>query len=199
MTGSWEGEKCLENFYILVGLGNPGLRYRNTRHNVGFDTIDILSKKYSISIGQLKHKALIGDGFIEDKRVLLVKPQTYMNASGESIRDIVEWYKIPMDRLILIYDDMDLPLGKIRIRRSGSAGTHKGMKSVIYHLQLDTFPRIRIGINKVPEHIDIIDYVLGKFTKDERNIINDSIIKAAEAVVTVIKSGIDEAMAKFNG
>ncbi len=189
----------MEDFYILVGLGNPGLKYRNTRHNVGFDTIDILSKKYSINIGQLKHKALIGDGFIEDKRVLLVKPQTYMNASGESVRDIVEWYKTPIDRLILIYDDIDLPLGKIRIRRGGSAGTHKGMKSVIYHLQMDTFPRIRIGIDKVPQHMDIIDYVLGKFNKDEKNIITHSIAKASEAAVTIIKLGVDEAMAKFNG
>ncbi|HOJ11887.1 MAG TPA: aminoacyl-tRNA hydrolase [Clostridiales bacterium] len=189
----------MEGYHILAGLGNPGLKYRNTRHNVGFDTIDILSKQYGINIRQLKHKALIGDGFIEDKRVLLVKPQTYMNASGESIRDIVEWYKTPMESLILIYDDVDLPLGKIRIRRGGSAGTHNGMKSVIYHLQRDCFPRVRIGIDKAPEHMDIIKYVLSKFTKDERDVINHGVLKAAEAVVTVIKSGVDEAMTKFNG
>lgn len=189
----------MEDFHIIAGLGNPGLKYRNTRHNVGFNTIDVLSEKYGINVKQLKHKALIGDGYVGDKRVLLVKPQTYMNASGESIRDIIEWYKIPIENLILIYDDVDLPLGKLRVRRGGSAGTHNGMKSVIYHLQLDNFPRIRIGIDKAPEHIDIIEHVLGKFTKDEKDVIRDSIIKAAEAVVTIIKLGVDEAMVRFNG
>jgi PTH1 family peptidyl-tRNA hydrolase len=188
----------LENFFILVGLGNPGRRYFNTRHNIGFDTIDVLSNKYKIDIGKLKHKALIGDGLIEDNKVLLVKPQTYMNESGESVRDIAKWYKIHMDRLILIYDDIDLPLGKIRIRRSGSAGTHNGMKSVIYHLQSDAFPRVRIGISKAQEHINIIDYVLGKFSEDERNIVDEGIKKASDAIKVIIRSGIDEAMAKYN-
>ncbi|NSW92538.1 MAG: aminoacyl-tRNA hydrolase [Firmicutes bacterium] len=189
----------MEELHIIAGLGNPGIKYRNTRHNVGFDTIDMLSEKFDINVKQLKHKALIGDGYIEDKKVLLVKPQTYMNASGESIRDIVEWYKICMKWLILVYDDVDLPLGKIRVRRSGSAGTHNGMKSIIYQLQSDAFPRVRIGIGKPPEGMDIVGHVLGKFTKDERAVIDNSIVRAAEAVVTIIKSGVDEAMARFNG
>lgn len=188
----------MEEFFLIVGLGNPGLRYRNTRHNVGFHVIDALSEKYGISIKRLKYKSLVGDGLIEGKRVLLTKPQTYMNASGESIKEIVEWYKIPTEKIILIYDDVDLPLGKIRIRRGGSGGTHKGMHSIIYHLQLDNFPRIRIGIGQVPEPLDIIDYVLGKFDKYERGIIGKTIIRAAEAASLIIKSGVDEGMSKFN-
>mgnify|MGYP005852204965 CR=1 FL=1 len=192
----------LEEIYVVAGLGNPGYKYRNTRHNVGFCTIDVLSEKLGIGINnikRIKHKAIIVEGYVNEKKVLLVKPQTYMNASGESIRDIAEWYKISMKCLILIYDDADLPLGKIRVRRSGSAGTHNGMKSVIYHLQADDFPRVRIGIGKPPENMDIVDYVLGKFTREERNVIYDSIVNAAEAVITIIEEGIDTAMARFNG
>lgn len=189
----------METLYIIAGLGNPGIKYQDTRHNAGFIVIDILADKYNIKTNQLKHKALIGSGTIEGTKVLLVKPQTYMNNSGESIRGIVEWYKVPLEHVILIYDDVDLPLGKLRVRPKGSSGTHNGMKSVIYHLQSDIFPRIRMGIDKTPEEWDIIDYVLGRFTDDEKKVIFESGLRAAEAVSTIITSGIDEAMKKFNG
>jgi len=185
----------------VAGLGNPGYRYKNTRHSVGFMVIDALAEKVGVNIRKnkkLKHKAIINEVNIDEKKILLVKPQTYMNASGESIKDIVENYKVPLNNLIILYDDADLPLGKIRIRRSGSAGTHNGMKSVIYHLQAEDFPRIRIGIGKPPPDMDIIDYVLGKFTMDETDVIHESILKAAEAAITIVKEGVDEAMAKFN-
>jgi PTH1 family peptidyl-tRNA hydrolase len=191
----------LDEIYVVAGLGNPGYRYKNTRHSVGFMVIDALAEKVGVNIRKnkkLKHKAIINEVNIDEKKILLVKPQTYMNASGESIKDIVENYKVPLNNLIILYDDADLPLGKIRIRRSGSAGTHNGMKSVIYHLQAEDFPRIRIGIGKPPPDMDIIDYVLGKFTMDETDVIHESILKAAEAAITIVKEGVDEAMAKFN-
>lgn len=200
-ANSMEGEPLLEEVYVVAGLGNPGEKYMYTRHNVGFCTIDVLSHKLGISVRntkQIKHKALIVEGFVKEKKVMLVKPQTYMNASGESIRDIVAWYKIPAECLILIYDDTDLHLGKIRVRRSGSAGTHNGMKSVIYQLQTDCFPRVRIGIGKPPENMDMVDYVLGEFSPEERDNISRSIVSAAEAVITIIEEDIDRAMAKFN-
>jgi len=189
----------LEEVFIVVGLGNPGPRYDNTRHNVGFDTIDMLSCKYGIKVSKLKHKALIGDGKIEGKKVILVKPQTFMNLSGESVRDILDWYKIPIKNLIIIYDDIDLEPGKIRVRPKGSSGTHNGMRSVIYQIQSEDFPRIRIGIGKAPEGWDLADYVLSKFNADDRKVISESICKAADAVVTIIKSGVETAMNKFNG
>ena len=188
----------LENLYIIIGLGNPGSRYDNTRHNVGFETIDVISGKYGIKIAKLRHKALLGDGDIEGHRVLLVKPQTFMNLSGESVRDIVDWYKVPTSNIIIIYDDIDIPIGKIRVRPKGSSGTHNGMRSVIYQLQSDEFPRIRIGIGKPPEGWDLADYVLSKFSGDDAKIIQESISKAAEAAVAVIKCGIDAAMNAFN-
>ncbi len=191
----------MDEIYVVAGLGNPGYRYKNTRHSVGFMVIDALAEKVGVNIRKnkkLKHKAIINEVNIDEKKILLVKPQTYMNASGESIKDIVENYKVPLNNLIILYDDADLPLGKIRIRRSGSAGTHNGMKSVIYHLQAEDFPRIRIGIGKPPPDMDIIDYVLGKFTMDETDVIHESILKAAEAAITIVKEGVDEAMAKFN-
>ncbi len=188
----------MEKLYVVAGLGNPGGKYENTRHNVGFDAIDILSARYGIKVSKLRHKALTGEGDIKGARVLLAKPQTFMNLSGESIREIVDWYKIPVHNLILIYDDVDLPLGRLRIRPKGSSGTHNGMKSVIYQLQSDDFPRIRIGINKAPEGWELADYVLSRFTQDERKIINESIIKSAEAAAAIVSSGVETAMNTYN-
>jgi len=188
----------LENLFVIVGLGNPGSKYDNTRHNVGFDAIDILSEKYGIPVKKLKHKALLGDGNIADKRVILVKPQTFMNLSGESVRDIVEWYKVSMNNLIIIYDDIDLPIGRIRVRQRGSSGTHNGMRSVIYQIQSDDFPRVRIGIGKAPEGWQLADFVLSKFNPEDRKIIDESILKAAEATAEIINSGVEAAMSKFN-
>jgi len=189
----------VEELYLIVGLGNPGKKYDNTRHNVGFDTIDMLSHRFGIKVAKLKFKALIGEGNIQGKRVILAKPQTFMNLSGESVRDAVEWYKLPLNNLIIIYDDIDIPLGKIRIRPKGSSGTHNGMKSVIYQIQSDEFPRVRIGIDKPPENWDLADYVLSKFNDHDREIINSSIERASEAVATIIKSGTETAMNLFNG
>jgi peptidyl-tRNA hydrolase, PTH1 family len=188
----------MDKLYAIIGLGNPGGKYDNTRHNVGFDAIDILSAKYGIKVSKVKHKALTGEGDIKGARVLLVKPQTFMNLSGECVREIVAWYKIPVQSLILIYDDVDLPLGKIRIRPRGSSGTHNGMKSVIYQLQSDDFPRIRIGTDKAPEGWDLADYVLSRFNQDERKIINECILMSAEAAAAIVTLGLETAMNMYN-
>jgi len=190
---------CSGKMTVIVGLGNPGNKYVYTRHNVGFRVIDVLSGKYNISVNKLKHKALCGEGTIEGKKVLLVKPQTFMNSSGESVRDIVEWYKLPLENLIVIYDDTDLPVGTVRIRSHGSAGTHNGMKSVIYQLESDEFPRIRIGIGKAPEGWDLADYVLGEFTEEDFVPVKESIERAAAAVSTILTDGITAAMNLYNG
>jgi PTH1 family peptidyl-tRNA hydrolase len=192
-------EDKLEDLYIIAGLGNPGLKYSNTRHNVGFDTIDLLAYKHDIKVTKVKHKALVGEGKIGGKRVLLVKPQTFMNLSGESIREILEWFKVPSSRVIIIYDDIDLAIGKFRLRAKGSSGTHNGMKSIIYQIQTDDFPRIRIGIDKPPANWDLADYVLGRFGTEERKIINESITNAAEAAAVIVEQGIEKAMNLYNG
>lgn len=189
----------MDNVFVIAGLGNPGSKYDNTRHNVGFDTIDHLSEKHGIKVSKLRHKALIGDGLIKNERVLLVKPQTFMNLSGESVRALAEWFKVPLEKLIIIYDDVDLPLGKVRIRPNGSSGTHNGMRSVIYQLQSDEFPRIRIGIDKAPEGWELADYVLSKFKPEERKIINESISNAANAADAILTSGVNAAMNLYNG
>ena len=189
----------MDKLTIIVGLGNPGNKYENTRHNVGFRAIDLISEKYGIKVDRLKHKALTGDGSIKEERVLLVKPQTFMNLSGESVHDIVEWYKIPMGNLIVIYDDADLPIGTIRIRPKGSSGTHNGMKSILYQLQSDDFPRIRIGIGNAPEGWDLADYVLGRFSGEESKVIGQIVERAANAAVTVMTDGVAAAMNLYNG
>ncbi len=189
----------MDKLMVIVGLGNPGNKYENTRHNVGFCTIDILSEKYGIKVDRLKHRALVGDGNIKGIRVILVKPQTFMNLSGESVRDIIEWYKLAMDNLIVIYDDVDLPAGTIRIRPSGSSGTHNGMRSVIFQLQSDEFPRIRIGIGKAPEGWDLADYVLSRFSGDDAKVIRQSIERAADAAAAIITDGVTVAMNAYNG
>lgn len=193
-----EGMYSPGDMFLIVGLGNPGPRYANTRHNMGFDTVDLLSRKYGIKVSKIAHKALIGEGTAEGRRIVLAKPQTYMNLSGESVRDIVAWYKTPLSNVILVYDDIDIEFGRIRIRPKGSSGSHNGMKSVIYQLESDEFPRVRIGIGKPPEGYDLADYVLGRFTKEEREIIDASIERAACAIGVIITLGIDEAMARYN-
>ncbi len=184
--------------FVIVGLGNPGKKYDLTRHNVGFETIDRLSEIYKISVNKIKYKALIGEGTIGGEKVVLVKPQTYMNLSGESVMGICKFYQLPMENLIVIFDDVDTDFAKIRIRRKGSAGTHNGMRSIIYLLQKDDFPRIRIGIGK-STHLQLADYVLQRFSKDELIEINATIDRAAEAVLSIIEFGADQAMNRFNG
>lgn len=189
----------MEKLTVIAGLGNPGNKYENTRHNVGFSTIDLLSSKHGIKVNKLKHKALTGEGTIAGNRVLLVKPQTFMNLSGESIRDIAEWYKLPMENIIIIYDDVDLNVGTVRIRPKGSSGTHNGMKSVIYQMQSDEFPRIRIGIGKAPEGWDLADYVLSRFSADEAGAIRESVERAADAAASIVSDGVSTAMNLYNG
>ncbi|HHW00336.1 MAG TPA: aminoacyl-tRNA hydrolase [Clostridiaceae bacterium] len=188
----------MDGLYLVAGLGNPGKEYVNTRHNVGFDTIDLISGRTGIQVSKVKCKALIGQGVIEGKKVILAKPQTFMNLSGESIRDLVEYYKIDIKNVLVIYDDVDLPLGKLRVRSKGSAGTHNGMRSVIYHIQSDEFPRIRIGIGKPPEGWELADFVLGRFDSESRKIVEQCISKAADAAVDIIKSNVEYAMNIYN-
>ena len=186
--------------FIIAGLGNPTLQYEGTRHNVGFDVIDILADKYNISVDAKKSRAYIGKGVIEGQKVLLVKPQTYMNLSGESIRGLVDYYKIDTEQeLLVIYDDISLAPGQIRIRKKGSAGGHNGMKSIIRHLGGDTFPRIRVGIGgeRHPGQ-DLADYVLGHFPKEELVLINEALDKLAEAVKLIVTDEIGEAMNRFS-
>lgn len=184
--------------YLVVGLGNPGKDYTNTRHNVGFNSLDILAKKNNIKMNKLKFKTVYGEGFIGSNQVILVKPQTYMNNSGIAVREILNFYKLPIDNLIVIVDDVDIEFADIRIRQKGSAGSHNGLKSIIYHIRDDNFPRVKIGIGKKHPEQDLADFVLSRFSKEEERDIADSILNAAQAVESMIRDGIEEAMNKFN-
>jgi PTH1 family peptidyl-tRNA hydrolase len=183
--------------YIIVGLGNPGRKYENTRHNIGFIAVEHLANRHNIKINKIKHKALIGEGHIDGEKVMIVKPQTFMNLSGRSVREIMEYYKEDINNLIIIYDDIDIEAGAIRIRKKGSAGTHNGMRSIIYELMTDEFPRIRIGIGRV-ENIQLRSYVLENFKKEEIEIMEDSIKTACAAVEALIIKSIDTAMNEYN-
>ncbi|AEE95994.1 aminoacyl-tRNA hydrolase [Mahella australiensis] len=185
--------------YIIVGLGNPGDRYKYTRHNVGFMVIDILAQRNGIKLNKLDYKALWGEAWIGAEKVILAKPQTFMNASGESVYDIVRYFKPPLEHLIVIYDDIDLPLGRIRIRTKGSAGTHNGMRSIIYMLDSDAFPRIRVGIDRPGPGMDLVNYVLSGFDEQEQPIIYKAMERAADAAEAIVKDGIEIAMSKYNG
>lgn len=185
--------------FIVVGLGNPGAKYAETRHNIGFMVVDYLSRMLNVSVNKIKHKALIGECRIGMEKVILAKPQTYMNLSGESVLDIVEFYKLPSENLIVVYDDADLDTGVVRIRPKGSSGTHNGMKSIIYLLNTDDFPRVRIGIGKQPDFMDLADYVTSKFSKDEIPLMEDAVKRAAAALEEIVRNGINSAMNKYNG
>lgn len=184
--------------YLIVGLGNPEEEYSNTRHNMGFDTINKISKEYNIEINKNKFKGIYGTGMIENEKVILLKPQTYMNLSGESIIEAIKFYKIDINKIIVIYDDIDVKPGKIKIRKKGGSGSHNGMKSVINCLGSQEFSRIRVGIG-MPEHKnDMINYVIGKVPNEEFEKLDEGTKIAKEAVVEIIKNGIDIAMNKFN-
>ena len=183
--------------YVIAGLGNPGRQYEKTRHNMGFLVVDEFAAAHGIDVRRIKHKALIGEGRIAGEKVLLVKPQTYMNLSGESLREVVNYYDVPMDHLIVVFDDMDLDLGMLRIRKKGSAGSHNGMKSVIYQLQTDEFPRIRVGIGGSSGD-DWKDFVIGQVTDKEAPVLAETIRNAAAALESIITDGIDIAMNKYN-
>lgn len=185
--------------YIIAGLGNPKTEYKNTRHNVGFDVIDVLSDKYQIPMNMKKHRAICGKGMIEGEKVILAEPQTFMNLSGLSILELVNYYKIdPASELIVVYDDIDLEPGQIRIRKQGSAGGHNGMKSVIGGLNTQDFIRIRMGVGDKPKQYDLADYVLGHFTKEEREVVDEAVIRATEAIHIILTDGVDQAMNRFN-
>lgn len=183
--------------YLIVGLGNPGEEYRGTRHNVGFDAIDIISKKYNIELNRVKFKGVYGEGFIDGKKVMLLKPTTYMNLSGESIGEVANFYKIPHEDIVVIYDDISLDIGKLRIRAKGSAGGHNGIKSIISCLGGDMFPRVKVGVG-APKG-NLVSHVLGKFTSEERTILNKALEASSEAAITIMIKDTNEAMNKFNG
>ena len=186
--------------FIIAGLGNPDEKYQGTRHNVGFDVVDRLAEKYQIAVDTKKHRALIGKGVIEGQKVLLVKPQTYMNLSGESIRSLVEYYKIdPEEELLVIYDDISLEVGQLRIRRKGSAGGHNGIKNIIAHLGTQQFSRIRIGVGEKPAGWDLADYVLGRFPAEEEPTIRTALEQTVKACETILTDSVEAAMNQFNG
>ena len=185
--------------YIIAGLGNPGSRYAHTRHNVGFDAVAYLADYYGIELKTKKFKALVGQGVIEGNRVLLVQPQTYMNLSGESLREVMDFYKAdPEEELIVIYDDISLPPGQLRIRGKGSAGGHNGVKSLIQHQGTQTFNRIKVGIGEKPEAYDLADYVLGRFHGEEKAVMEEARKRAAKAAVKIMNDGLEAAMNEYN-
>lgn len=184
--------------YIIVGLGNPESEYEKTRHNMGFNVINKLAEKHNIEVKQKKFKGLYGAGFIGTKKVALLKPQTYMNLSGEAVVEIMNFYKEELENLLIIYDDVDIEKGEIKIRKFGSAGSHNGMKSIVSLLGSDKFPRVRVGIGKPEENRDMISHVIGAMSKEDQEILDKSTTKAAEAIEELIKNGIDSAMNKFN-
>lgn len=181
---------------LFVGLGNPGKKYEHTRHNMGFDAIDLFSEIAQIDIDKESFKGLVGRGKVFDEDVFLLKPQTYMNLSGESVREIVSYFKIPIEDVYVIFDDMALSPGKIRLRPSGSSGGHKGMQNIIEQLGTDKIKRIRIGIGE-PTY-DTIDYVLSKPSKEERALIDEAIVSASNAIKDILKDNFDKAMTKYN-
>ena len=185
--------------FIIAGLGNPTREYEGTRHNVGFDVIDRLAARYNIDVDVKKHRALIGKGMIAGQKVILAKPQTYMNLSGESIRSILDYYKVdPETELIVIYDDISLEPGKIRIRKKGSAGGHNGIKNIIAQLGTQNFQRIKVGVGEKPKGWDLADYVLGHFSKEDRGVVDDALKRAAGAVELMVQGEVDQAMNQFN-
>ena len=184
--------------YLIVGLGNPEADYSKTRHNMGFNSVNKIAEKYSIEVNKKKFDGLIGEGTIENEKVILLKPQTYMNLSGKSIIQVINFYKIPLENICVIYDDMDIEKGQIKIRKKGSAGSHNGMKSVISEIGSTEFTRIRVGIGKPEFEGDAINYVIGAIPESEVKILDEAVGKAAEAMIEILKIGVDNAMNKFN-
>ena len=189
----------MKDMFIIAGLGNPDRQYEGTRHNVGFDVIDRLADKYNIAVDMKKHRALLGKGVIEGQKVILAKPQTYMNLSGESIRSLVDYYKIDGEHeLLVIYDDINLEVGQLRIREKGSAGGHNGIKNIIAHLGTQVFPRIRVGVGEKPSRYDLADYVLGHFSKAEKALMDEGYDHAVDAAGMILSGRIKDAMSEYN-
>lgn len=185
--------------YIIAGLGNPEKRYENTRHNVGFEVIDILAERMGVCVEEKKYKGLCARGVLEGQKVLLLKPQTFMNLSGESLRAAMDFYKAEAEQVIVVYDDISLKPGQLRIRGKGSAGGHNGIKNVIAHLGTQEFPRVKVGIGEKPKGMELVDYVLSHFSSEERKQMQGAFCEAAEAVSVMIGRGLEEAMNRFNG
>lgn len=183
--------------YLIVGLGNPEKDYSNTRHNMGFNVINKLAEKYDIQVNHSKFRGLYGTGMVNNEKVMLLKPQTFMNLSGESVKEVVDYYKIEIDNVFVIYDDIDLEPGVVRIRKSGGPGTHNGMKSLVHCLNNQNFPRIRVGIGR-PENGDLIEYVIGAISEDDKLKLKEGVEKASNAMSSILENGIDIAMNKFN-
>ena len=183
--------------FLIVGLGNPGKEYDGTRHNIGFAAIDYIADKYNIELNRIKFKGVFGEGFINGKKAILLKPTTYMNLSGESIREVINFYKISNEEVIVIYDDISLEVGRLRIREKGSHGGHNGIKSIIANLGTDVFPRVKIGVG-APKG-NLVSHVLGKFSEDEIEILKETIKASSDAVDIILKSDTKEAMNKLNG
>ena len=184
--------------YLIVGLGNPENEYAHTRHNMGFDTINEIAKKNNINITKTKFKALYETGIIQNQKVILLKPQTYMNASGESIKEVYDFYNIKPEELIVIYDDIDISKGKIKLRKKGGAGSHNGMKSVIQNIKDKEFTRIRVGIGKPENKSDMIKYVIGNVSESDKKILDEATTIAKDAVIEILENGVDKAMNKYN-
>ena len=185
--------------WIIVGLGNPGAQYAHTRHNAGFDALAVLADKLNVSITRKKDDALVGECYIGSEKTLLCMPQTYMNLSGYAVSGLMNYFRIPQENLLVIYDDIDLPPGTVRIRKNGSAGTHNGMRSIVEQLGTQDFPRIRVGTGDRPEGRDLADWVLSKFSAQEEKALGVSLKNAAEAALCIIDKGVPEAANKFNG
>lgn len=185
--------------FIIAGLGNHDRQYEGTRHNAGFDVIDRIAEKYNIAVDTKRHRAYIGKGIIEGQKVILAKPQTYMNLSGESIRSLVDYYKVDEENeLLVIYDDISLDVGQLRIRAKGSAGGHNGIKNIIAHLGTQIFPRIKVGVGEKPKGYDLADYVLGHFSKSEREMMDEGYDNAVRAAELILSGQLNEAMNEFN-
>ena len=182
----------------IIGLGNPGMKYAGTRHNIGFDAVTAIADKYNLSINNKKFKGVYADGHIAGEKVLLVQPQTFMNLSGECVREVADFYKLNPDEIIIICDDINLDVGRLRIRKKGSAGGHNGLKNIIAHLGTEEFPRIRVGVGEKTEGWDLADYVLARFDKDFEPVIREALANVVGAVETWISEGIDAAMNRFN-
>ncbi len=183
--------------HIIVGLGNPGKRYEQTRHNIGFLTVDKIAEELGVKIDKIKFQSLVGEASFSGQKIVLVKPQTYMNLSGRAVREIMHFYKLPIENLTVIYDDIDIERGKIRVRKTGSAGTHNGMRDIIYQLQDDRFARIRVGIG-TQRRGTLADFVTGGFSKEEIPVLEEAVMRAAKAALAIVSDGIEKAMNEYN-
>ena len=185
--------------YLIVGLGNPGLQYRKSRHNAGFLALDVLAKNLRVRVYKRAHRAILGEGFVSGENVLLAKPQTYMNLSGESVRELMRYYHIPPEKLIVLYDDIDLATGDLRIRANGSAGTHNGMRSIIACLNGEqNFPRVRIGVGRQQDGRDLAAHVLAKPGKEDTALLESAYARASEAAQLIVAGRLTDAQAKYN-